>query len=1175
MRIDQIRPSGTSTGTAGKARNDLWQNRQINLVATSGGAAYQWLMKSQPKGSTAALAGATTATANFTPDLPGTYRVELLTDTGTSTQIKVARVRFDLNGALLVDGLVLPAPGELDGEADYGTNARGWDDPHNDLFNKVTGAPKRVATIADLRLELNGDQAFRHAMMESYAVQEDGGGGTFYWATDTTTTDDGGSVIVPTFGALPRTGCWKRQFSGALDVRWFGARGNGVADDTVPINRASAAANARGGGDVFFPPGTYLYSAELHLYDKVTFTGSGLGVTTLTTVGFAGTAGSAFPNSASIYGAGSYTSLGTLASDVAQGATTMALSVDHSADLSPGDYIFVYDSTDYSFSPERPYYRQGEFAQVRSVSGVTVTLCAKTFAKHRATGITFTADNTTNTLTAASHGLKNGQIVYVQNSGGGLPGGLAASTPYYVISKTTSTFKLAPVFVASVKQYPDPAAFIDISSNGTGTQSIVISNTVYKLNPIRTAVRNMSVLGFSTSDQIGLVRVFYAADCDFENVYLQGSDLVGLRVDVGVNISAKNVRMFDHTATSSGQNHGILHDNCQRVRVSDCDVTTSRIATDFGGGDWVGAVPNRDCIVSDSVLSTNGLGGTSAANMHGNSEWVRYVGCTAYGGYLSGNHCGFENCTIYSGTSLNEAVYITEPVGFDFWLKGCKLVARGDVDANTGLLALLGQGHIVATGETFVVSDCEFHFGPFVGKPWRLQQDVAFNFDIHLDFDGIKCFWDTASAQNTAFVFASTGRGFNRISMRNLNIPNGYVSLSATNAKEIFLDDVTVLDSPSFGIAKGANTASIWASEYVRVADCKTIRAGSGGILVTGQDQAFTVVDIVNNVSINNCQLDTPSAVNSSIYVNQALAVKYGDNTVGDDQAVQTQTLCYGGGNITTLDDRGNQHVGTKLDANFSSVNVYRGRERVSGFGTAPVSGQTLTNEKPAAAGAQQYSPALEMTGQGWRTDSGGASEPVSWFFQTRPVQGTAHPTTILDFIQRINLGTYVTVASLTSAGALSVADSITAAGKGVIGTYIEVGGGTVATAGLLRAPANTTIIGAKATAAGEIAIMVWRSDDTLLVQAYADYFELQGASKWSSQSFETRTRAGTPRFKVDNDNNTMGFFGHAVAAQPAAYTVAHPTTDRSLDVTGDTLPQVAEVLGTLIADLQTMGLIG
>jgi hypothetical protein len=40
------------------------------------------------------------------------------------------------------------------------------------------------------------------------------------------------------------------------------------------------------------------------------------------------------------------------------------------------------------------------------------------------------------------------------------------------------------------------------------------------------------------------------------------------------------------------------------------------------------------------------------------------------------------------------------------------------------------------------------------------------------------------------------------------------------------------------------------------------------------------------------------------------------------------------------------------------------------------------------------------------------------------------------------------------------------------------------------------------------------------------------------------------------------------------AYTVTNPSTDRALNVTTDTTAQVAAVLGTLIADLQTAGVL-
>lgn len=54
-----------------------------------------------------------------------------------------------------------------------------------------------------------------------------------------------------------------------------------------------------------------------------------------------------------------------------------------------------------------------------------------------------------------------------------------------------------------------------------------------------------------------------------------------------------------------------------------------------------------------------------------------------------------------------------------------------------------------------------------------------------------------------------------------------------------------------------------------------------------------------------------------------------------------------------------------------------------------------------------------------------------------------------------------------------------------------------------------------------------------------------------------------------------LGVWGTTPPATQQTYTAANVSTDRALDATGDTLNQVADVLGTLIADLQATGLIG
>lgn len=54
-----------------------------------------------------------------------------------------------------------------------------------------------------------------------------------------------------------------------------------------------------------------------------------------------------------------------------------------------------------------------------------------------------------------------------------------------------------------------------------------------------------------------------------------------------------------------------------------------------------------------------------------------------------------------------------------------------------------------------------------------------------------------------------------------------------------------------------------------------------------------------------------------------------------------------------------------------------------------------------------------------------------------------------------------------------------------------------------------------------------------------------------------------------------VGFFGVTPAAQPTGYTTfANLTTDRTLDANATTIDEVADVLGTLIQDLKTLGLI-
>ncbi len=114
--------------------------------------------------------------------------------------------------------------------------------------------------IADLRA-MPATPPYAVVVAQGYLTAGDGGGGAFGWTTDTVTPDDGGLTIVPTAGS--RTGCFKRLGVDHIDVKWFGAKGDNIADDTVPIQNAITACGNANGGLVFFSPGTYRTTGSL------------------------------------------------------------------------------------------------------------------------------------------------------------------------------------------------------------------------------------------------------------------------------------------------------------------------------------------------------------------------------------------------------------------------------------------------------------------------------------------------------------------------------------------------------------------------------------------------------------------------------------------------------------------------------------------------------------------------------------------------------------------------------------------------------------------------------------------------------------------------------------------------------------------------------------------------
>lgn len=138
-KIQINQPTGAGSGVAGNARKGLWVAQNIQLVsALSGNSTFLWEFISIPEGSAATINNATSSTANFDPDINGTYLVRLTVNGGGSGNIqeRIVGVTKDSTGANLTKGWRLPAFKEKQ-EHSTGISTTGWEQAINEILRYI------------------------------------------------------------------------------------------------------------------------------------------------------------------------------------------------------------------------------------------------------------------------------------------------------------------------------------------------------------------------------------------------------------------------------------------------------------------------------------------------------------------------------------------------------------------------------------------------------------------------------------------------------------------------------------------------------------------------------------------------------------------------------------------------------------------------------------------------------------------------------------------------------------------------------------------------------------------------------------------------------------------------------------------------------------------------------
>lgn len=199
----------------------------------------------------------------------GTVNVYL---TGTST---IATIYAAESGGSPISGGEITT-GSTDGSFKFWVDTNDYDTSHNFrvVLSKTNFQTKTyddlvlfpnddtsVLTIDDLRLLTGG---FKSVQVLGYYAEGDGGGGPIrIWDAASTATDNGGSVIKPTAIAAGSPGRWVWEWSGPLNVRWFGAKGDGVTNDAAAIQAWMDYAFGENGLGLYVPAGQYVFTSNI------------------------------------------------------------------------------------------------------------------------------------------------------------------------------------------------------------------------------------------------------------------------------------------------------------------------------------------------------------------------------------------------------------------------------------------------------------------------------------------------------------------------------------------------------------------------------------------------------------------------------------------------------------------------------------------------------------------------------------------------------------------------------------------------------------------------------------------------------------------------------------------------------------------------------------------------
>lgn len=267
-----------------------------------------------------------------------------------------------------------------------------------------------------------------------------------------------------------------------------------------------------------------------------------------------------------------------------------------------------------------------------------------------------------------------------------------------------SIFNPADNSWSSFRYYYHAGEFFEVEASN-GSNQITLRNPLYagyvasavdlyKISPVTGFIRDLIMSSDGSMET--LLYIDYSKDFDISNPTMKHSNNSCISINRSMNTTIVQPKLSN--VGNGGDDYGLVIAACQHFRVFGGTIFARRHAITTGGANRINDHVVRDFVAIGSTLKNSRASGIHCADFHGNTEDCGYENCTIYGGAtIQGKSVRLINNRI-NALNIGTCIYTGEIVGGTHEIHGNVFYSYNDPFA-------VGRGVIDFGGNSEPISD--------------------------------------------------------------------------------------------------------------------------------------------------------------------------------------------------------------------------------------------------------------------------------------------------------------------------------------------------------------------------------------------------------------------------------------------------------------------------------------